>query len=255
MKGNLFPPSELPLKEQFRCLENQQNCVCHVFPTSCLKSSSIRTFGCLESLRGNPHLAGWGLRCTLWKRWVNCIKYEYISHSSMWCALTRLTCSLQQDGAEAKAYPGPAGPDPDAEEPRQRDQGGEVAAEQRRAEAAAAGGAECRVHSWAANPHQRHQGEWRGRRRSLALEQNFILCSFSLSQEAKEQLSPLSAALEKLQQEKQELADRKRQKREEGQEKVEMTWTCHEGIHFKMQENSQNNPNPKYPNNPTYLTT
>lgn len=40
------------------------------------------------------------------------------------------------------------------------------------------------------------------------------------NQEAKEQLSPLSAALEKLQQEKQELVDRKRQRQEEGQEKV-----------------------------------
>ncbi|KAG8008563.1 DNA repair protein RAD50 [Nibea albiflora] len=38
--------------------------------------------------------------------------------------------------------------------------------------------------------------------------------------EAKEQLSPLSAALEKLQQEKQELVERKRQKQEEGQEKI-----------------------------------
>ena len=40
-------------------------------------------------------------------------------------------------------------------------------------------------------------------------------------QEAKEQLSPLSAALEKLQQEKQELVERKRQRQEEGQEKVD----------------------------------
>ncbi|MED6290090.1 DNA repair protein rad50, partial [Characodon lateralis] len=38
--------------------------------------------------------------------------------------------------------------------------------------------------------------------------------------EAKEQLSPLSVALEKLQQEKQELMERKRQKQEEGQEKI-----------------------------------
>ncbi|XP_069574315.1 DNA repair protein RAD50 isoform X1 [Brachyistius frenatus] len=38
--------------------------------------------------------------------------------------------------------------------------------------------------------------------------------------EAKEQLSPLSAALEKLQQEKQELVERKRQRQEEGQEKI-----------------------------------
>lgn len=164
-----------------------------------------------------------------------------------------LTCSLQQDGAEAQADPGPAGPDPDAEEPRQRDQGGEAAAEQRRAEAAAAGGPECGVHSRAANPHKRHQGGWRRwRRRSPALEQNFTLCSFPLSQEAKEQLSPLSAALEKLQKEKQELADRQRQKREEGQEKVETTWMCHNGIHLNMQENCQgNNPNP---NNPNYQT-
>uniref|UniRef100_A0A8C2ZBF5 RAD50 double strand break repair protein n=1 Tax=Cyclopterus lumpus TaxID=8103 RepID=A0A8C2ZBF5_CYCLU len=41
--------------------------------------------------------------------------------------------------------------------------------------------------------------------------------------EAKEQLSPLSAALEKLQQEKQELVERKRQRQEEGQEKVDTT--------------------------------
>lgn len=39
-------------------------------------------------------------------------------------------------------------------------------------------------------------------------------------QEAKEQLSPLSATLDKLQQEKQEILERKRQKQEEGQEKV-----------------------------------
>ncbi|AWO99947.1 putative DNA repair protein RAD50 isoform 2 [Scophthalmus maximus] len=38
--------------------------------------------------------------------------------------------------------------------------------------------------------------------------------------EAKEQLSPLSAALEKLQQEKQELVEQKRQRQEEGQEKI-----------------------------------
>lgn len=43
---------------------------------------------------------------------------------------------------------------------------------------------------------------------------------FLLLQEAKEQLSPLSVALERLQQEKQELLDRKRQRQEEGQEKV-----------------------------------
>uniref|UniRef100_A0A3Q2GJW1 RAD50 homolog, double strand break repair protein n=1 Tax=Cyprinodon variegatus TaxID=28743 RepID=A0A3Q2GJW1_CYPVA len=39
--------------------------------------------------------------------------------------------------------------------------------------------------------------------------------------EAKEQLSPLSVALDKLQQEKQELMERKKQKQEEGQEKVD----------------------------------
>lgn len=44
---------------------------------------------------------------------------------------------------------------------------------------------------------------------------------FVSNQEAKEQLSPLSAALEKLQQEKQELVERKRQRQEEGQEKVD----------------------------------
>ncbi|XP_034034944.1 DNA repair protein RAD50 [Thalassophryne amazonica] len=38
--------------------------------------------------------------------------------------------------------------------------------------------------------------------------------------EAKEQLSPLSAALEKLQKEKQELVERRRQRQEEGQEKI-----------------------------------
>ncbi|KAG7220084.1 hypothetical protein INR49_008978 [Caranx melampygus] len=38
--------------------------------------------------------------------------------------------------------------------------------------------------------------------------------------DAKEQLSPLSAALEKLQQEKQELVERRRQRQEEGQEKM-----------------------------------
>lgn len=43
---------------------------------------------------------------------------------------------------------------------------------------------------------------------------------FSSNKDAKEQLAPLSAALEKLQQEKQELVDRKRQRQEEGQEKV-----------------------------------
>lgn len=94
-----------------------------------------------------------------------------------------------------------------------------------------------------------------GKEGGPTLKQNFILCSFPLPQGAKEQLSPLSTALEKLQQEKQELADRKRQKREEGQEKVETMWTCHDGIHLKMQENCQgNNPNPNYPSNPKYLT-
>lgn len=43
---------------------------------------------------------------------------------------------------------------------------------------------------------------------------------FLLLQEAKEQLSPLSVALERLQQDKQELLGRKRQRQEEGQEKV-----------------------------------
>lgn len=42
------------------------------------------------------------------------------------------------------------------------------------------------------------------------------------NQDAKEQLSPLSAALEKLLQEKQELVERRRQKQEEGQEKVDI---------------------------------
>lgn len=43
---------------------------------------------------------------------------------------------------------------------------------------------------------------------------------FLLLQEAKEQLSPLSVALERLQQDKQELLGHKRQRQEEGQEKV-----------------------------------
>lgn len=43
---------------------------------------------------------------------------------------------------------------------------------------------------------------------------------FLLLQEAKEQLSPLSVALERLQQDKQELLGRKGQRQEEGQEKV-----------------------------------
>lgn len=47
-----------------------------------------------------------------------------------------------------------------------------------------------------------------------------LLLVFVLLQEAKEQLSPLSVALERLQQEKQELLDRKRLRQEEGQEKV-----------------------------------
>lgn len=47
-----------------------------------------------------------------------------------------------------------------------------------------------------------------------------LLISLHVSQEAKEQLSPLSASLEKLQQEKQELVERRRQRQEEGQEKV-----------------------------------
>lgn len=41
------------------------------------------------------------------------------------------------------------------------------------------------------------------------------------NQQAKEQLSPLSTALEKLQLEKQELVERKKQKQEECQEKVD----------------------------------
>lgn len=48
----------------------------------------------------------------------------------------------------------------------------------------------------------------------------FLFPHFVVHQESKEQLSPLSAALAKLQQEKQELLERKRQKQEEGQEKV-----------------------------------
>lgn len=40
------------------------------------------------------------------------------------------------------------------------------------------------------------------------------------NQEAKEQLSPLQSTLNKMQQEKQELTERKRQKQEQGQEKV-----------------------------------
>lgn len=53
---------------------------------------------------------------------------------------------------------------------------------------------------------------------------------FLLPQEAKEQLSPLSVALERLQQEKQELLDRKRQRQEEGQEKV----TLHECFQSRL---------------------
>ena len=41
-------------------------------------------------------------------------------------------------------------------------------------------------------------------------------------QAAKEQLAPISALLEKLQHEREELVARRRQKQEEGQEKVEM---------------------------------
>lgn len=55
---------------------------------------------------------------------------------------------------------------------------------------------------------------------------NMPCCPFSFhfvsNQEAKEQLTPLSAALERLQQEKQELVERKRQRQEEGQEKVDI---------------------------------
>uniref|UniRef100_A0A3Q3NGM9 RAD50 homolog, double strand break repair protein n=1 Tax=Mastacembelus armatus TaxID=205130 RepID=A0A3Q3NGM9_9TELE len=50
--------------------------------------------------------------------------------------------------------------------------------------------------------------------------------------EAKEQLTPLSAALEKLHQEKQELVERKRQRQEEGQEKVDMFSLLSLSIHF-----------------------
>lgn len=95
-----------------------------------------------------------------------------------------LSCSFQQDRVEAQTDPGPAGPDTDVEEPRQRDQGGEAPAEQRRAEAAAAGRADCGFYERAANPHQRHQGGWmrrcgrsrrKRRRGSPALgEQHFI---------------------------------------------------------------------------------
>lgn len=51
-------------------------------------------------------------------------------------------------------------------------------------------------------------------------------------QEAKEQLSPLSAALEKLQQEKQELMEHKRKKQEEGQEKVD-AYSCSHLSHLQ----------------------
>jgi len=54
----------------------------------------------------------------------------------------------------------------------------------------------------------------------------FHVVSLRVHQEAREQLSPLAAALEKLQQEKQELGERRRQRQEEGQEKVSLM-TCH----------------------------
>lgn len=57
-----------------------------------------------------------------------------------------MSCSIQQDGAQTEADPGPAGPDSDAEERCERDERGETPAEQRHAETAAAGGAECGVH-------------------------------------------------------------------------------------------------------------
>lgn len=90
---------------------------------------------------------------------------ELIQLDKKYILFSSLSCSFQQDRAEAQTDPGPAGPDPDVEKPRQRDQGGEAAAEQRRAEAAAAGRAECGVYDRAANPHQRHQGGWIGRNR------------------------------------------------------------------------------------------
>uniref|UniRef100_A0A8C2ZBU6 RAD50 double strand break repair protein n=1 Tax=Cyclopterus lumpus TaxID=8103 RepID=A0A8C2ZBU6_CYCLU len=63
--------------------------------------------------------------------------------------------------------------------------------------------------------------------------------------EAKEQLSPLSAALEKLQQEKQELVERKRQRQEEGQEKQkeaelqETNTQLHEAEKYKEKINKE----------------
>ena len=45
-------------------------------------------------------------------------------------------------------------------------------------------------------------------------------------QDAKEQLTPISAMLEKLQQEREELVVRRRQKQDEGQEKVGGWCSC-----------------------------
>uniref|UniRef100_A0A8C5HJ58 Zinc-hook domain-containing protein n=1 Tax=Gouania willdenowi TaxID=441366 RepID=A0A8C5HJ58_GOUWI len=59
--------------------------------------------------------------------------------------------------------------------------------------------------------------------------------------EAREQLSPLSATLEKLQQEKQEILERKKQKQEEGQEKVKILLSRFKFLQQKESELQETN--------------
>lgn len=128
--------------------------------------------------------------------------------------------SFQQNGAETQVDPGPAGSDSADEKCCKWDKRRETPAEQQYAETSAAGRPVRGVHHWNPVSNPGHQGVC-----SLVVSVN-CCCSdmlqfmFLLLQEAKEQLSPLSVALERLQQEKQELLDRKRQRQEEGQEKV-----------------------------------
>lgn len=65
-------------------------------------------------------------------------------------------CSLEQDGAETKADPGPAGPDSDAEKFCEWDESRETETKQWYAETAAAGGAVRRVHHWNTGLNQGH---------------------------------------------------------------------------------------------------
>lgn len=74
------------------------------------------------------------------------------------CFLWFLSVSLQQNGAETQANPGPAGSDSDAEKCFEWDQRGETPVEQQYAEMSAAGRPVCGVHHWNPVPNSGYQG-------------------------------------------------------------------------------------------------